>query len=29
LQAVTGSYILAPILILAFMQLVKPANRVP
>ncbi len=29
LQAVTGSYILAPILVLAFMQLVKPANRVP
>ncbi len=29
LQAVTGSYILAPILILAFMQFVKPANRHP
>jgi hypothetical protein len=29
LQAVTGSYILGPILVLSFMQLVKPANRVP
>jgi uncharacterized membrane protein len=29
LQAVTGSYILAPILLLAAMQVVKPANRVP
>lgn len=28
LQAVTGSYIVAPILVLAAMQLVKPANRV-
>jgi uncharacterized membrane protein len=28
LQAVTGTYILAPILVLAAMQLVKPANRV-
>ena len=28
LQAVTGSYILAPILILAAIQLVKPSNRV-
>ena len=27
LQAVTGSYILAPILLLAVMQLVKPSNR--
>jgi putative membrane protein len=29
LQAVTGSYILAPILVLAAMQLAKPANRLP
>ena len=29
LQAVTGTYILAPILVLAAVQLVKPANRVP
>lgn len=29
LQAVTGTYILAPILLLAAVQLVKPANRVP
>lgn len=28
LQAVTGSYLLAPILILAVIQVVKPANRV-
>jgi putative membrane protein len=29
LQAVTGSYLLAPILILAAIQVVKPANRCP
>jgi putative membrane protein len=29
LQAMTGSYILSPILILAFMQLLKPSNRIP
>jgi putative membrane protein len=29
LQAVTGSYILAPILLLAAVQLVKPSNRLP
>lgn len=29
LQAVTGTYLLAPILVLAAVQLVKPANRVP
>lgn len=28
LQAVTGAYILAPILLLAFMQLLKPSNRI-
>ncbi len=28
LQAVTGSYLLAPIVVLAVLQLVKPANRV-
>lgn len=28
LQAVTGSYILAPILVLAWVQLVKPGNRI-
>lgn len=29
LQAVTGSYLLAPVFLLAALQLVKPANRLP